>query len=83
MDLKITPEQFQQVAAEQQNNNRKLRTQELANDLKAFAILAVAFASIIISAEFATPVPLFIFCVIAFAYFMRKPVKNKRRRKAR
>jgi len=83
MDLKITSEQSQEIAEEQQHNKRELRKQERANELKAFAILSVAFAAIIATAELASPAPLFIFCFFAFGYFMLKPVKKKRRKKAR
>jgi len=72
MDLKITPEQSQEVAVEQQHNKRELRKQRLLNELKAFAILSVAFATIIAAAELASPAPLFIFCCFAFGYFMLK-----------
>jgi len=79
MDLKITPEQSQEVAEEQQLNKRELRKQRLLNELKAFAILSVAFAAIVATAELASPAPLFIFCFFAFGYFMLKPVKKKKR----
>ena len=72
MDLKITPEQFQEAINEQREHQHWHRKQDIKNDLKAFAILVVAFASIIFSAEFVTPMPLFLFCIFAFVFILKK-----------
>ena len=80
-DIKITPEQLQEIAEEQQHNQRELHKRRLLSDLKAFAILLVAFASIIATAELSSPAPLFIFCLCAGTYFLLKPVKKRKEKK--
>jgi hypothetical protein len=54
-------------------HNRHAR--KLTCDLNAFATLLVAFASIIFSAHFESPIPLFLFCAGSYLFFLLKPVK--------
>jgi hypothetical protein len=69
------------VLNEQQQNKRELRKQLLISDLKAFAVLVTAFSFILLAAELATPVPLFLFCTGATLFIMLKQVKKTRRKK--